>query len=621
MPKSDPPRRRTYVEPSAEFRPSQVSGWRRRLFWIIPVALLVGAVAWVGIRGWLAKGELEQAQALIGEMKQSAYDFDLPAVGATFDEVKAHSETARALTSDPVWRVFEVIPWVGKNLTVVRELSAVAADTVIAIEPLAELAGSLSPEELAPVDGAIPIEPFEKAVPIVQAASERISELLLEVDDIDPSSTIGPVVAAHKRVADLLETTAPALDTANSLVPLVPPMLGSEGIRTYIVMFQNNAEVRSLGGAALSFALVTIDHGRLALVESLPAGNNNFPPFTESPIPTPDGFAEFYPASFGLFIPQATLRPSFPSAAQIVWANWSISQGVRADGVVSLDSVALSYVLGATGPVTLSSGDILSSDNAVAFLLNELLQRYNSGDVHADNDATDVVYSEAVSKTFASLSGGKFDVATMLKAVFQGFTEQRLSYWSYTPEDQAKVADAGLANDIPVSDETTDRFGVYLNANSGTKLNFYLATSLTTASAVCTEDGRQVRRLLYALQNKLDPAAVETLSPLIAGVDYLERGLGRGDQSLAVLVYAPPGSTILGATVDGVPVAVQPFHDTDNPVARIVAIAHPGSQATVTVDVQMGTPGERLLEVDVTPGIHPTPQTTQPLDCSTVPLP
>lgn len=588
---------------------------------MVPVALLVAAVAWVGIRGWLAKGELEQAQALISEMKQSASAFDLPAVGAKFDEVKQHSESARALTGDPVWRVFEFIPWVGGNLTVVRELAAVAADTVVAIEPLADLASSLDPEALAPVDGAIPIEPFEKAVPIVETASERISELVSAVDGIDASSTIGPVQAARKRVADLLDSFAPALETANSLLPLVPPMLGSEGVQTYIVMFQNSAEVRSLGGAALSFAQITIDHGHLNLVQSLQAGFDNFPVFAESPIPTPDGFDEFYPDSFGIFLPQATLRPSYPSAAQIVWANWSIAQGVRADGVISLDSVALSYVLRATGPVTLSSGDVLTSDTVVAFLLNELLQRYPAGDIYANNAATDAVYSEAVAQTFASLSGGKFDVPTMLAAVFQGFTEQRMSYWSFTPDAQAKVAEAGLANDIPVSDEKTDRVGIYLNSNSGTKLQFYLTTSLVTASAVCTDDGRQVRRFTYALQNTLDPAAVDSLSPLIAGVDYIPRGLGRGDQSLAVLVYAPPGSTILGATVDGAPVVVQPYHDTDNPVARIVAIAHPGSQATVTFDIAMATPGERLLEVDLTPGVHPATQTTQPLDCSTAVLP
>ncbi|MEO5920109.1 MAG: DUF4012 domain-containing protein [Pseudolysinimonas sp.] len=586
---------------------------------MIPVALLVAAVAWVGVRGLLAKGELEEAQALIREMKQSALDFDLPAVGTTFNEVKQHSEAARGLTSDPVWRLFEFIPWAGGNLTVVREVAATAADTVVALEPLADLASSLDPAALAPVDGAIPIEPFEKAVPIVQAASARISELTIEVGEIDASSAIGPVADARKRVADLLESTAPALETASSLLPLVPPLLGSEGVKTYVVMFQNNAEARSLGGTALSFAQITIDHGHLSLIQTVPAGYGNFPYFDSSPIPTPDGVDEVYPGSFGRFIVQATLRPSFPSAAEITSATWSIARGVHADGVISLDAVALSYVLRATGPIPLSTGDVLDADNVVRLLLNEVLQRYNSGDIEADNVAQDAVYSEAVAQTFSKLSGGQFDVAALMRSVAQGFTEQRFSYWSATPADQATIAAAGLVNDVPQSDDETDRVGLYVNDSLGAKLDFYLRTALVTASAVCTDDGRQVHRLSYTLQNELDPASVGSLSPLIAGVNYVQKGIGRGDQLTTIFVYAPPGSTFLGATVDGAPVVLQPLHDTDHPVARIMVLAHPGGSTAVSLDIAMGSPGDRALEVETTPGVYPTAVATGALDCSTVP--
>jgi hypothetical protein len=619
MPKSAPPRRRTFLEPPGGSRPTAWQRWRRRLLWIVPVALLVGAVAWVGVRGLLAKGELEQAQALIGEVKQSAADFDLEAVGPVFDEVKQHSESARGLTSDPVWRLFEFVPWAGGNFTAVRELAAVAADTVVALEPLADLATSLDPAALAPVDGAIPVEPFEKAVPIVQTASTRISELLAEVGDIDTSSTIEQVSAARVRVADLLTTTAPALETASAVLPLVPPMLGNEGLRTYVVMFQNNAEARSLGGTALSFAVITIEEGHLSLVQTVPAGHENFPFFDESPIPTPDGFEEIYPASFGRFIVQATLRPSFPSAAQITWANWSIAHGIRADGIISLDAVALSYVLRATGPIPLSTGDALDSSNLVSVLLNQVLQRYNSGDIEADNAAQDAVYSEAVAQTFARLSGGQFDVTALMKSVFQGFTERRFSYWSFTPEDQAVIAAEGFAHDLPESDDETDRIGLYVNDNVGAKLNVYLTTALATASAVC-DDERQVHRLTYTVTNVLDPAIVDSLSPSIVGLGYAQLGLARGDQRLTILVYAPPGSTFLGATIDGATVAIQPLHDTDRPVARLVVLAHPGGSATVSIDVAMATPGKRLLDVQTTPGVYPTAVTTGALDCGTVPV-
>jgi hypothetical protein len=155
---------------------------------------------------------------------------------------------------------------------------------------------------------------------------------------------------------------------------------------------------------------------------------------------------------------------------------------------------------------------------------------------------------------------------------------------------------------------------------AGAKLNFYLTTALATASGVCTDGGPQVHRLTFTLKNELDAASAGTLSPSITGIRYVEDGRGPGDQILAVLVYAPPGSTILGATVDGAAVVLQPFHDTDRPVAKIAVLARAGESTVMSIDISMGSPGKRLLEVQTTPGVVPTLQTTEALDCSTVPL-
>src|SRR4029078_8331162 len=46
---------------------------------------------------------------------------------------------------------------------------------------------------------------------------------------------------------------------------LPPPMRGADGKRTYLVMFQNNAEIRATGGLPGAFATLTADHGRLSL--------------------------------------------------------------------------------------------------------------------------------------------------------------------------------------------------------------------------------------------------------------------------------------------------------------------------------------------------------------------
>lgn len=584
---------------------------------LIPAGLMIGAVAWVGIRGWIAKGELESAEQLIGQVDQLVADFDLEAVGDTYDRVADHTATARSLTSDPVWRVFEAFPGAGPNMRAVREIAEVTDDTVGALGQVARFVGGMSPDSLAPVDGAIPIQPLADLAPLITDAAAAMPTLRDRASAIEAGEVLEPVRAARDRVAGLLGRTVEPLATAADLVPLLPSILGADRPRTYVVMFQNNAEARSLGGSALSFSVITMDQGRIALVETVPAALGNFPVFDVSPVPVPDGFDAIFPGAFGQFVANATLRPSFVSAAEIVVQNWIEIRGYAPDGVISVDSVALSYVLRATGPVELSTGDVLSGETAVDLLLNEILLRYNTGDRNADNAAQDAIYSEAVSKVFASIASGAFDMPAMLGAMTQGVGESRIAYWDADPVAEEAIAAAGLGGGLPESTEDSDAIGVFVNDNVGSKLTYYLRAAVNTSSAQCADD-RSVHRISIQFESLIPEGA--TLSPSILG-EYEREGLPPAVQRLLVLIYAPPGTTILGANVDGASVVVDPLHDTDRPVGRFVLYLPPGSSTGMAVDLLMGDPGHRDLDLTVTPLVESAPVAGYELDCASVVLP
>ena len=120
------------------------------------------------------------------------------------------------------------------------------------------------------------------------------------------------------------------------------------------------------------------------------------------------------------------------------------------------------------------------------------------------------------------------------------------------------------------------------------------------------QNGAVVRDDRNVLQSAIDRLTME-IEKVLPGV-----------QRLVVLLYAPPGSTITGATLEGVPIQLAALHDTDYPVGRIVVEVMPGSVIHVTYDVVSSTPGEKELGVSVTPTLRTTPVTTEPLDCATV---
>jgi len=595
---------------------------RRRWFWIAIVLVLLviaGALAaWqLGTRVLNVKGELEKAQALTGQLQAQTTALDVVGATATLDEITLRTGRAVEISDDPVWAAGEAIPFVGKNLRVVGALARVTDGLMTEVAaPLIGVAGSLNPASFVPKGGAIDLQPLIEAGPAIAQADAGVKAATATIAKLDIDGTIDQVSTATKQVSALLESVEPITTTLGTVVPLLPPALGTEAPRTYVVMFQNNAESRPLGGTALSFASVTVDQGRIVFNETIPAGFKNFA--ASAPVVTPpDGVSELFDGAFGNFIANATLRPSFTSAAQITQEMWIRDQGYAVDGIISIDPVALSYVLRATGPIPIANGDVLTSDNLVPLLLNEVYERYNSGNLGRDNLAQDVVYAAAVDATFGALTEGSADPTALIAALTQGWDESRIMYWSAHEDEQAQLIEAGLNGELPVSDNATDRVGVYYSDNVGSKLNFYLQQSVELAQATCRADGLSSYRVSTALTSTVDPAGVSKLSPSIVGM-YKKEGLEPGVQRMIVLLYAPPGSQLSGATVNGEAVELPAFHDTDYPVGKLIVSVEPGATVTVSYDLVAASAGAKALEAQITPMVNPTSVTTVPLDCATV---
>lgn len=600
---------------------------RRRIvtkwwFWTaIGVLLVVGSAGlWVGLRGLEAKSNLEASQALIDTLKDQVSAFSVDEATATYAEAKEHTEAARELTGDPIWRAAEALPGLGVNLTAFREMSETIDDLMVdGVSPLLDVAGTVTPESLAPKDGAINVAPLEAAIPVVAGASEAFAAAEQRVALINTEGAISQIAEAKQKLSSLLTSVTPSLDLLNTMLPLAGPLMGSEAPRTYVLMFQNNAELRALGGAALSFALLRVDNGHIELVETQSSTFSGFEFYPTSVLPIPDGASGVFPDNtYGSFISNVSLRPSFEGAAQLTQEFWRLKFGVVVDGVMSIDPVALSYILGATGPLTLATGDVLDENSLVGLILNKVYIRYYTGHVVRDNLAADAFFGEAINATFAALTSGPLKTDKLMSAIQRGLDEHRLLFWSGVESEQATLRELGLPGEVPVSDETEDRVGIYFQDGVGAKLDYYLVPSVQLSSGMCRTDGLTSFRASVALQYDLDPAAVSTLPPAVVGNWKIEK-LPKGRQRVIVLLYAAPNSVIQSVAVNGQPVAFQALHDTVFPVAKAVVEMDPGQTGTVTFDYVSTSAGNVPYSAQVTPTAKATTITTVPLDCATVP--
>lgn len=589
---------------------------------LLLVVVVLGAAAWVGMRAWTAKGELETAQGLIDDVKAAISDGDYEGAIAPYEQIRDHTARARSMTDDLLWNLAEDVPSMGKNLVAMREVTEGIDDVLAALSPLVDMAGQLNPAALAPRDGRIPIEVVQQAGAAMVTVGEDLAQLGPRIRGIDTAGTLGALRGAHTRLVSLLDSFEAKLADAQPIVQAIPELLGADGPRTYVVMFQNSAELRSLGGSATTFAEITLDDGVIGEPVVNPAAHNMRPHPEFSVIPVSEEFEDIYRLSLGRYIANATLRPSEQTAAQIVQAEWARMYGKEVDGVISMDGGALSALLQVVGPITLSTGDVVDAGTVLPLLFNGVYERFNSGDVVADDAAQGVIYSETVAQTFARLASGQFDPALLFSTMATAAEQNHTSVWLADEAERTVLAGTALAAEgLRPASGAEDVVGVYLNDQVGSKLNYYLASSVTTGTAQCGADGQVVHRVTLSLASTLPPEAVAGLSPSISGTGYASVGLEKGVQRLVTFLYLPPGAQFGAISVGGVAVSPTGNHDEGRPVHVMWVDIPPGGSNEVSFDVVMPDATQRPLVVDVTPTVQGTSVGSAPLDCATVVVP
>ncbi|WP_292833488.1 DUF4012 domain-containing protein [Microbacterium sp.] len=575
---------------AARRRPPRTAAFAVAVGLIAVVAVL--AAGWIGVRGVLAYGHLSAAQ---GAASLVGADLGDPAVAeSAIAGIAAETSAARDLTSDPVWRAAESLPWVGPQLKAVSTVAA-SVDLVAttALSPLSELAGSFAADALLPVGGRIDLATLSSLQGAAATGAEGVASAKAQLDGLDRTALLGPIDRAVDEVAGLLA----GADGVVRAATLLPAMLGAEGPRDYLVLFQNNAEWRSLGGIAGAVALLRTDGGAVSL--ATPESASGFPGYDPSVLPLGDEITGIYTERPGRWMHNVTQVPDFTVSATLAREMWARTHdGQQVDGVIALDPVSLSYMLRATGPVALPTGDVLTSENAVSLLLNEVYVRY-SGPAEQDE-----FFASATAEVFDALVSGDVDPAGLVSALTQMGAERRLLIWSAHDDEQALLAETTLAGGLPVTDDETARFGVFLNDGTGSKMDFYATAASDVAWTACAATSAGVTgtaQLTVTVANNAPADAATSLPTYITGGGKL--GVPPGNAKTVAYLYLPTGFELASASMDDDSGFGGGTHDGRRVVSFEVELA-PGQSATATVRAEAVSPGAGRLEVVQTPGIQ-----------------
>jgi hypothetical protein len=510
--------------------------------------------------------------------------------------MQEHTEKAAEATDGVLWRSVEWIPVLGPNMHAVR----VAADSANRLAADAAVpASALTLDSFKPHGGRIDVKAIADLTSTVDRAAKAVSAAQSDLGTIDRSTLIGPVKSGVDKLLTALDALAPQLKGVQTAVKVLPQALGEDGPKHYLMLFENNAETRGWAGNPAALLLVTVNDGAISIDDQ--ANSTDFKNGLANPIiPLDPSMEALYGSKIGRFVQDTTTPADFPYTAQLASAFWKQRSSTPIDGVMSFDPVALGYLLKATGPITLSTGDVVNSDNAASLFLNQVYFRYK------DPKVQDAFFASAAASVFTTVQQGGFQPKALLDALSQSVNEHRFLFWSADPAVEKLIANTPLAGTLPTSNATDTGVGVFFNDTTGAKMEYYLYPSITVTSDQCTASTPTLTSSVE-LESK---APASGLPPYVVGVFYY------GRTAVDVTLYGTVGGSMSGFKVDGQ--ATTPSYTGENlgrPVAKIPVLISPGQKLTVTYTMT-GKAGDYGPPKVFTTGMpHPTPITVTAPGC------
>lgn len=505
--------------------------------WVVGglLILTVAIAAWVGVRGALAYQHLSAMRSLAPTAAASVTS-DPDQATPVLEQLAAEANAAHDLTSDPVWALAEGTPWIGPQLAAFATIAS-ASDRVFAdsLLPLATAARDISLDDLRPRDGRLDTTALTTLAVPAQSAAAAATGAAADIDAIDPTPLVGAVATALDQARGTFDTAASAVDALRRATELLPSMLGEDGPRTYLLLVQNNAEWRSLGGVSGTAIELSADHGALSLVDTHSAtalSRGISGPVVE----LPSDVQKIYETRPARYFHNLTQIPSFPTDGPLAREMYRQQTGREVDGVMAVDPVVLSYLLEATGPVALPDGESLTRENAVRLLLDDTYRRY------ADPAAQDAFFAGATGAVFEALREGRGSTPGLIAALARGVEERRVLVWAADPTEQATIEGTTLAGQLPATDGRTARFGVYLNDGTGSKMSYYIAPKAELGWGSCRTSSAASARdvtLTLTLSNTAPADAAISLPAYVTGNGVY--GTAPGAATVVTDVYLPEG--------------------------------------------------------------------------------
>lgn len=501
---------------------------------IVAIVAACGACAFQLYRSaTTAKAHAEGIVTKLSTLKDAVKNGDADALNASVAAIVDETDALNVEVTSPLWKFAANLPVVGEDVRTVQTLGS--ASSALVNDALVPIAQSVSGKRFSDImhDGSFDVETISAVAAAVDKAAPAVDATLDTIDSLPPAhipqlaSAIDKVKAQTAQVRDGLAKAKPMLD-------LLPQMLGANGqTRTYLVIAQNNAELRSTGGLPGSWGTVTIDDGTLTM--------GDFATILHEPglkVDITDEERHAMATNMDTDPAQVNCDPDFVRVGELARDYWAQAGRGDVDGVIAIDPVFLQRLVALTGPITAPDGEVLDGANTARALLSDVYWKYGDS-----GDAQDAYFASVAELAFKSVLSNLANADIQdLKDVYQkSAADGRLLVWMSDQGEERAMQELGVAGGLS-TDPAKPVLGVYLNDDSYSKLSWYTQAGTAIDGGTMNADGTTTYNVTTTLANTITPEEAASAPIYVYGGNADKRD--NSDMLHFVYFIAPAGGTI-----------------------------------------------------------------------------
>jgi len=316
-----------------------------------------------------------------------------------------------------------------------------------------------------------------------------------------------------------------------------PELAGFDRPKRYMISFQNSAEARGTGGILGAYAIIEINQGKLEVIRA--SSNVGLQNITTLPIKHSDEYFKLYGNNPGIW-QNANLSPHLPYGAMNYLELWRLQTGMKLDGFIAIDPIALSHFLRAFGTITLPNGFKITSENVVEETLKIAYERYQD-DIMGRKEFL-VTIMEA---TFIKILDEDFSVRKIPKAISQSIRDNRLLIYITNKQTQKENEETRLAGSMNYDED--NQYRVIIQNIDASKLDYYLDREVEIETLTCSPS--LITQVMVYLKNSVINAQDLPAYVLIRADKGKPKEVVTGQHRFKVFIYGPYKSELIGGSL------------------------------------------------------------------------